>query len=302
MRRIGALMGSPENDPEAKSWVASFGQGLIELGWREGGNVRIEFRWCGTDPERARTFAAELVGLQPDVILASNTPTLAALHQATPTIPIVFANVTDPVGGGYVQSIARPGGNITGFLASEPSLGGKWMTLLKEIAPNVERVAFIFNPKTAPFAEEYVRPAEAAAASIAVELSATPIRDPSEVELAIDLFSRQPNAGLIVLPSAFTVINRDRIIASATHHLLPAVYAYRFFAVDGGLMSYGNDVSHLFWQAASYVDRILKGDKPSDLPVQAPTKFQMVINLKTAKALGLTVPHNLLVLADEVIE
>jgi putative ABC transport system substrate-binding protein len=287
---------------ETKAWVASFEQGLKALGWREAGNVQIEFRWCGADPERTRTYAAELVGLKPDVILASNTPTLAALHHATLTIPIVFANVSDPVGGGFVQSIARPGGNITGFLPAEPSLGGKWMSLLKEIAPNIKRVAFIFDPGTAPYAGEFVRQAETAAASFTVEFSATPIRDASEIELTIDLFARQPNGGLIVLPSAFTAINRDRIIAAATHHLLPAVYAYRYFAVEGGLMSYGNDLPHSFWQAASYVDRILKGDKPGDLPVQAPTKFQMVINLKTANALGLTVPNSMLLLADELID
>jgi putative ABC transport system substrate-binding protein len=302
VRRIGVLMGYAENDLEAEDWVTAFAQGLREVGWRENSSVQIEYRWGGNNPERIASFAAQLVGLKPDAILASNTPTLAALHQATRTIPIVFANVSDPVGGGFVQAFSRPGGNITGFVAAEASLGGKWFTLLKEIAPGVKRVAFIFNPNTAPYAGDFVRDAAAAATSFGAEVVATPVHDDLEIERDIALLASAPNGGLIVLPSAFTSEHRENIISLAVRHLLPAVYAYRYFALDGGLMSYGNNIPDQFRQAATYVDRVLKGDKPSDLPIQAPTKFQFVINLKTAKALGLTVPPNLLATADEVIE
>jgi putative tryptophan/tyrosine transport system substrate-binding protein len=302
VRRIGVLMGYDESDLEAKGWTAAFGQGLKELGWLEGTNVRIEYRWGGIDAERLRTFAAGLAGSNPAVMLASNTPTLAALQRATRTIPIVFANVSDPIGGGFIQSFSRPGGNITGFVPTEPPLGGKWLTLLKGIAPKVSRVAFIFNPETAPYAGEFFRQAETAAASVAVEIIATAVRDDLEIEGTIASLAREPNGGLIVLPSAFTTAHRAQIIASAARHLLPAVYAYRYFATDGGLMSYGNDLSNTFRGAAGYVDRILKGKEPADLPVQAPIKYELVINLKTANAIGLTIPEAQLATADEVIQ
>jgi putative tryptophan/tyrosine transport system substrate-binding protein len=302
MRRIGVLMGFAENDSEAKEWVAAFLQGLREFGWRESGNVQIDYRWGGTKPERMPSYAAELVGLKPDAILASNTPTLAALHQATRTIPIVFVNVAGPIGGGFVQTFARPGGNVTGFVLVEAPLGGKWFSLIKDIAPGVKRVAFIFNPDTAPYAGDFIRDAATAAASFGAELIATPVHDDLEIDRDIALLAGTPNSGLIVLSSAFTIAHRERIIAMAARYRLPAVYSFRFFANDGGLMSYGSNTPDQFRQSASYVDRILKGDKPSDLPVQAPTKFELVINLKAANALRIAIPPGVLAIADEVIE
>jgi putative tryptophan/tyrosine transport system substrate-binding protein len=301
-RRIGVLMFSADDDAEVRVWVSSFVQGLRELNWAEGSNVHIDYRWTAGDPGRTRMLAAELVALKPDVILASNTTTLVALYEATRTTPIVFANVSDPVGGGFVQSFARPAGNITGFVPAEASLGGKWLTLLKEIAPGTKRVAFIFNPETAPYAEGFARSATSAASSFAAEVIQTPVHDDSEIERGIAALAGEPNGGLIVLPSLFTVARRAPIISLAARHRLPAIYAYRYFVTEGGLMSYGNDMPDQFHQAATYVDRILKGGKPSDLPIQAPTKFQFVINRRTAKTLGLDIPSSLLGIADEVIE
>jgi putative ABC transport system substrate-binding protein len=302
MRRIGVLMWSAQNDAEAKVWVSSFVQGLRELNWAEGSNVHIDYRWTAGDPGRTRTFATELVALKPDVILASNTTTLVALYEATRTTPIVFVNVSDPVGGGFVQSFARPGGNVTGFVPVEASLGGKWLTLLKDIAPGTKRAAFMFNPETAPYAEGFARSAISAATSLAAEVIRTPVNDDSEIERGIAALAGEPNGGLIVLPSLFTVARRAPIISLAARHRLPATYAYRYFVTDGGLMSYGNNLPDQFHQAATYVDRILKGGKPSDLPIQAPTKFEFAINRRTAKTLGLEIPSSLLALADEVIE
>ena len=256
----------------------------------------------GADAESIQRFAKELVALQPDLILSQNTPTTAALLQQTRTIPIIFATVSDPVGSGFVASFPRPGGNVTGFTNFEPTMAGKWLELLKEIAPRVNRVAFLFNPATAPYAEYYLNPFKAAAASFAVEAIAAPVRDTSELESVIAAQAREPNGGLIVMPDSFTTAHRVEITSLAARYRLPAVYPFRFFTEVGGLLSYGNDQLDHFRRAATYADRILKGAKPSELPVQAPVKFELVINLKTAKALGLDVPPTLLARADEVIE
>ena len=247
-------------------------------------------------------FVKELIALQPDLILTQNTPITAAVLQLTRTIPIIFANVSDPVGSGFVAGLPRPGGNVTGFIDMDASMGGKWLGLLKEVAPRVARVAFLFNPATAPFAEYYVTSFKTAAASFAVEAIAAPVRDTSELESVVAAQAREPDGGLIVMPEAFMNVHRAELTSLAAHYRLPAVYPRRFFAELGGLLSYGNDQSDNFRRTATYVDRILKGEKPADLPVQVPTKFELVINVKTAKALGLTVPPILLTSADEVIE
>jgi putative ABC transport system substrate-binding protein len=302
MRRIGVLMVYAENDSEAQAWVAAFREGLQKLGWTEGRNIRIDTRWAAADAEAMQRFAQELVALQPDLILSQVTLTTAALLQQTRTIPIVFAMVADPVDSGFVASLSRPGGNATGFASNEGSLSGKWLELLKEIAPRVNRVAFLFNPATAPFAEYYLNPFKAAAASFAVEAIAAPVHDTSELESVVAAQAREPNGGLIIMPDAFTNVHRAEITSLAARYRLPAVYPYRFFTEIGGLLSYGFDRLDNFRRAATYADRILKGAKPSELPVQLPVKFELVINLKTAKALGLDVPLHLQQRADEVIE
>jgi putative ABC transport system substrate-binding protein len=303
MRRIGVLMPGTETDQEEQSRVTAFQQGLAKAGWTNGSNVQIDYRWGALDIDRVRAFAIELVGLRPDVLFAGNTTTLAALQRATRSIPIVFALVADPIGGGFAASLARPGGNITGIMSAEPLLAGKWVQLLKEMTPGIRRAVFLFNPEAAPYAGEYLRFAETAAASIAVELIAAPVHDATEIGGAFAALAREPNDGLIVLPDAFTRLHRGRIIAVAAQHHLPAIYADRSFVTDGGLMSYGGELPDSNYRdAASYVDRILRGEKPADLPLQALTKYELVINLKTAKALGLTVPPSLLAIADEVIE
>jgi len=302
MRRIGVLMGYAESDLEAQVWVAAFRAELQKLGWTEGRNIRVDIRWATSDAALLQRFAKELVALQPDLILSNNTPTTAALLQQTRTIPIIFAFVADPVGSGLVASFPRPGGNVTGFIPFEPSLAGKWLELLKEIAPRVNRVAFLFNPATARYAEYFMNPFKAAAASFAVEAIAAPVRDTSELESVVAAQAREPNGGLIVMPDAFTTGHRAEITSLAARYRLPAVYPFRFFTELGGLLAYGNDPLDNYRRAASYADRILKGDKPSELPVQAPVKFALVINLKTAKALGLDVPVQLQQRADEVIE
>ena len=303
MRLIGVLMGYAESDSEAQAQIAAFRDGLQKLGWIEGRNTRIDTRWATpTNAAAMQRFAVELVALQPEVILASTTPTTTALLQQTRTIPIVFATVGDPIGSGFVASFPRPGGNVTGFVTIEGSLGGKWLELLKEIAPHVNRVAFLLNPATATYAEFYLNAFKAAAASVAVEAIAAPVHDRSEFDTVIAAQAREPNSGLIVLADAFTVAHRVEITSLAARYRLPAIYPFRLFVEVGGLLSYGVDLTDNFRRAATYIDRILKGEKPSELPVQAPTKYELIINLKTAKALGLTVPHNLLVLAEEVIE
>jgi ABC-type uncharacterized transport system substrate-binding protein len=302
MPRIGVLMGYAEDDLEAQAWVAAFRETLQKLGWTEGRNIRIDTRWARVDTELMQRFAQELVSLQPDLILSQITPTTAALLQQTRTIPIVFAMVADPVGSGFVASLSRPGGHVTGFVTLEGSLGGKWLELLKEIAPRVARVAFLFNPATATFVEYYLNPVKAAAASIGVELIAAPVHDASELESVVATQAREPNSGLIVAPDSFLIVHRAEVTSLAARYRLPAVYPYRQFAELGGLLSYGFDRLDNWRRAAGYVDRILKGEKPGDLPVQAPTKYELVINLKTAKTLSLDVPWILQQRADEVIE
>ena len=303
MRRIGVLMAYPESDPEGQAWVAAFREGLQKLGWTEGRNIWIDTRWTTPgDAELVQRFAKELVALKPDLILAQSTPIIESLLQQTRTIPIIFANIADPVGSGFVASFNRPSGNVTGFLNMEPTMAGKWLELLKEIAPRLNRVAFLFNPATATYAEIYLNPFKAAAASFAVEAITAPVHDTSELEFVVAAVAREPNGGFITIPDSFLLAHRAEITSLAARYRLPAVYPYRLFAEVGGLLSYGNDVFDNYRRAATYADRILKGDKPSELPVQAPVKFELVINLKTAKALGLDVPFLLQQRADEVIE
>ena len=302
MRRIGVLMGYAENDRQGQDNVAAFRMGLQKLGWTEGRNVAIEYRWAAAEADLVQQFAKELVALQPDLILTQNTPITAAVLQQTRTIPIIFANVSDPVGSGFVAGLPRPGGNVTGLIDIDASMAGKWLGLLKEVAPRVARVAFLFNPATAPFAEYYVTPLKAAAASFAVRAIAAPVRDTSELESVVAGHAREPDGGLIVMPEAFMNVHRAEVTSLAAHYRLPAVYPRRFFAEVGGLLSYGNDQSDNFRRTATYADRILHGAKPNELPVEQPTKFELVINLKTAKALGLTVPVHLQQIADELIE
>ena len=303
VRRIGVLMGWPESDSEAQSEFAAFVQELRKLGWADGRNLRIDSRWAmPAHPESMHRFAKELVALQPELILSQSTPATAALLQQTRTIPIIFAIVADPIGSGFVVSFPRPGGNATGFAVTEPTQAGKWVELLKEIAPRVTRVAALFNPAMATFAEFWLKPFKAAAASFAVEAILAPVHDMSELESVIAAQAREPNTGLFVMPDAFIITYRAEVTSLAARYRLPAVYAFRFFTEVGGLLSYGEDLTDNFRRAATYADRILKGEKPSELPVQAPVKFQLVINLKAAKALGLTVPQTLLVTADELIE
>jgi putative ABC transport system substrate-binding protein len=303
VRRIGVLMGYAETDSDARAWCMAFQEALQKLGWTEGRNIQIETRWATPDDaESMRRLAKELVAPQPNAILSSTTPTTTALLQQTRTIPIVFAIVADPIGSGFVASFARPGGNVTGFIFTEPTMAGKWLELLKEIAPRVARVAMLFNPVSATYAEYWLNPFKAAAASFAVEAIATPIRDRYELESVIAGQAREPNGGLIVMPDSFTDTHRVEITSLAARYRLPAVYPFRFFAEAGGLLSHGVDRTDNFRRAATYVDRILKGEKPAELPVRAPAKYETVINLKTARALGLQIPDKLLALADEVIE
>ena len=302
MRRIGVLVPAPEDDAEYQVFLVAFREELRKLGWTEGSNIRIDTRWASADAASMQRFAKELVALQPDLIVTQGTPATASVLQQTRTIPIVFAAVADPVGSGFVASFPRPGGNVTGFTLFEPSIAGKWLELLKEIAPRVSRVAFLFNPATAPYAEYYLNPFKAAAPSFAVEAFAAPVHDTSELETVIPTMTREPNGGLIVMPDHFLNVHRAEIISVAARYRLPAVYPYRFYTELGGLMSYGNDYVDNWRRAASYVDKILKDAKPSELPVQAPIKFELVINMKTAKALGLDVPLQLQQRADDVIE
>jgi ABC-type uncharacterized transport system substrate-binding protein len=303
MRRVGVLMALVESDPQAQAHVAAFREELQKLGWVEGRNIRIDIRWATPrDAGSRQRFAKELVALRPDLILSSTTPTTAALLQQTRTIPIVFAVVADPVGSGFVASFSRPGGNATGFIPVEPTMSGKWLELLKEIAPRVTRVAFLFNPATAPYAEYYLTSFKAAAASLALEAIAAPVRDLSELQSAIAAQAGAPHGGLVVMPDSFLVAQWAAITSLAARYHLPAVYPFSFFVELGGLLSYGNDLVDSYRRAASYADRILKGAKAGELPVQAPVKFELVINLKTAKALGLDVPLLLQQRADALIE
>ena len=302
VRRIGVLMGFLESDPEAQARVAAFREGLQKLGWTEGRNVQIDTRWAALDAQAMQRFAKELVGLQPDVILAHTTPATLAAQQETRTIPIVFVQVADPVGSGLVASFSRPAANVTGFTTVEPTMGGKWLEVLKEVAPRVARVASVFNPATAPYSEHYLNSFKAAAASFGVEAIVARVHDATTLESAISAQAREPNGGLIVLPDLSMANYRDAIISLAARHRVPAIYPFRYFAASGGLLSYGSDPLDQVGRAAAYADRILKGTSPSELPVQAPVKFELVINPKTAKALGLEIPPTLLARADEVIE
>ena len=301
MRRIGVLHLQAADDPEQQARIAAFRQGLQQFGWIDGRNLRIDFRWSAGSAADARKYASELVALSPDVILTSGAGAVAPLLQATRSVPIVFVLVADPVGAGIVDSLARPGGTVTGFTSFEYSFGGKWLELLKEIAPSVTRAAVIRDPTDSAGIGVFGA-VQTAASSVGVELSPVNVRDASEMERAIVAFARGSNGGLILTPGGLAFIHRDLIVTLAARHKLPAVYFSRPFVVAGGLASYGPDNLDQYRRAAGYVDRILKGEKPADLPVQTPTKYEMVINLKTAKALGLTVPPSLIARADEVIE
>jgi ABC-type uncharacterized transport system substrate-binding protein len=301
MRRIGVLIGFAESDPDVQSWLAAFRGALAKLGWTEGSNLRIELRWAG-DPDRMKTFAKELVDLRPDAILSVTTPVTGALVRETQTIPIVIATVADPISSGFVTNLGRPGGNVTGFALYEPSMGGKWLELLKRIAPGVTRVALLFNPTTSVPIKFYMASIEDAASSFAVQTSTAPVHAKDEIEGVIAGLAGNPGAGLIAMPDLFNTINRDLIIAAAARYRVPAIYFFRSFADSGGLVSYGPDFAPQYPQAAEYIDRILKGEKPGDLPIQMPVKVPLIINLKTANALGLDVPLRLLNAADEVIE
>ena len=302
MRRIGVLVSAVEGDPRGLEYVTAFAQGLAELGWTVGRNVRIEYRWGAGDLDRFRRYAAELVALSPDVVLASAGSIVGALQQASRTIPIVFVTTIDPVGGGWVESLSRPGTNATGFASFEFSMSGKWLELLKEIAPGVKRVAVIRDPSV-PAGSGGLAAIQTVAPSLGVELTPVGVRDAGEIEHAIAAFAQGSNGGLILVgPTSSVQRHRDLIVALAARHRLPAVYANRLFVTGGGLITYAPDSFEQYRRAAGYVDRILKGEKPADLPVQAPTKYELIINLKTARALGLDVPATLLARADEVIE
>ena len=303
LRRIGVLSNISESDTEAQSMVKALHRGLRELGWINGRNVQIDHRWAAGNPRQAVAFAKELLALKPDVMVAHTTPSVLALSKETDTIPIVFVQISDPIGTGFITNLAHPGGNITGFTNFESSIGGKWVEMLKEAAPGISRIAFLFNPRTAPYVTRYYQAAlEASARSLGVQPSANPVDNAREIESTIGAFGREPGGGLIVMPDSFNIVHRDQIIALTLQHRLPNISPYRFTVDEGGLMSYGVDQVDLFRRAAAYVDRLFKGANTAELPVQAPTKFELAINLKTAKALGLTVPDKLLVAADEVIE
>ena len=302
IRRIGVLLGATtEHDPEGEARIAAFRHGLEELGWVDGHNIHIDYRFAAGDPDLIRTYVRELVTSAPDLIVANSSPVIAELKQNTGTIPVVFAVVNDPVNQGFVTSLAHPGGNVTGFTLIEFEIIGKWLELLKEMAPRISRARLLFNPVTGPFFETWLRKL-GATSLIPTELKAAPVHDRGEIEVTMAALSGEPNAGLITAADVFTVANRSLIIGLADRYRLPAMYQFRQFAAEGGLMSYGPDTADIFRRAASYVDRILKGANPAELPVQQPTKFQLVLNLKTAKALGLTVQPSLLARADEVIE
>jgi putative ABC transport system substrate-binding protein len=294
LRRIGVLYAVAETDLENQAWDATFRKRLGELGWIDGRNIHIDHRWGAGSIERIQLFAKELVRLNPEVIFAVTTPVAAALQVETHTIPIVFASVSDPIGSGFVVSLSNPGGNIT--------LSGKWVELMREIAPHVTRVALLFNPQTAPHAHYYLDTFRSAAAALSIESIEAPVHSPAEVEAIMTKLGRDPGAGIVAMPDTSTMVYRETIVSLAERYRMPSIYPLRVFVTDGGLISYGINYPEMFREAASYVDRILRGEKPNELPVQLPTKFELIINLKAAKALGLTIPHNLLVLADEVIE
>jgi putative tryptophan/tyrosine transport system substrate-binding protein len=301
-RRIGVLSLLAESDAQQQNWDKAFRQRLSELGWIDGRNVRLDYRWAAGNVERLQMFARELIELDPDVLVAVTTPPTAALQRETKTIPIVFTVVSDPVGSGFVASLSNPGGNITGFINIEGSLGGKWPELIRDVAPRIARVAVMFNPNTAPYAGYYVETFQSAAAALSIEPIEYEVHSPAEIEAAMTKLGGIADTGLVIIPDTFAVVHRQTIISLADRYRLPTIYPFDFFVSDGGLMSYGVDLTDLFRGAASYVDRILRGAKPSELAVQIPTKFQLAINLKTAKALGISFSQMMVARADEVIE
>jgi putative tryptophan/tyrosine transport system substrate-binding protein len=302
VRLVGVLMLYPESDPVAQSWLGAFRDALTKLGWMEGSNLRIELRWGAGDAGKVRAYAKELINLRPDAVLSHTTLATTALAGETRTIPIVFVSVTDPIGSGFAASVAHPDGNVTGFMTNDTAMGGKWVELLKEIAPRTVRAALLFNPATAVPIQIYMPSIGAAATSFAVEVSAAPVHVREEIERVIAAQAHDPGGGLIVIPDTFNTINRDLIIGLAARYSLPAIYYNRSYAESGGLIAYGDDFAEEFRQAAGYINRILKGAKLAELPIQAPTRFKLIINMKTAKALGLTVSNTMQLSADEVIE
>jgi putative ABC transport system substrate-binding protein len=302
LRRVGVLMGLAETDPFTMGYVRELRDGLQQLGWTDNRNIQFTYRYAAGDPGRARAFAKELVEMQPDLIVGHTTPVAAALSQATRTVPVVFVSITDPVRDGFVASMARPGGNMTGFTNYEFTMGAKWLEILKEIAPKTARVSLLLNPDTGSYYVEYMRSVEAVALSSSVQATLAPVHNSAEIESTITALAREPGGGLIVLPSAPITANIELIIGLAAQHRIPAIYPFRSHAKQGGLVAYGVALNDLFRRAADYVDRILKGQKPADLPVQAPTKYELVVNRKTAETLGIEVPPMLLARADEVIE
>jgi putative ABC transport system substrate-binding protein len=299
--RIGVLMGIGDSDPEATPRVEAFQRGLKELGWTEGHNVRLDYRWTAGDPDRTLLFAKEIFGLKPDIVLAHSSPAVAALRQLTSKIPIVFVLIADPIGSGFVESLAHPGGNATGFMNAEAPMAGKWLGLIMEIVPKIRRVALIYNPRTSPY-QSYLHEFDERARHVGVQAVPTPVLDAAELERALHTLGQEPDSAFFVVPDVFVQVHRALIIKLAEEYRLPAIYPYRFFPTSGGLLSYGFDTVAAFRQAASYVDKILKGATPADLPVQAPSAFKMVVNLKAARAIGLTIPESFLVRADEVID
>jgi putative ABC transport system substrate-binding protein len=302
MPRVGVLMGNAESDPQGQEMSQAFRTRLSQLGWVDGDNVRIDYRWAAAHADRFVTAAQELVALKPNVVVASTTPSLQAFRRQTQTIPIVFTAVTDPLGQGFLQNLARPAGNITGFMTYEASLGGKWLALLKEIAPAVKRVAILFNPTTAPYFNFFLPDMESAAAALGMATIRMPVQSPLEIDRTIGDFAREPNGGLSNVPDGFLTEHRERIVALAEQYRLPSAFGGDYWARSGALLSYGPELLEVYRGAASYVDRILRGAKPADLPVQAPVKYRLGVNLKTARALGLTVSNQLQILADELIE
>jgi putative tryptophan/tyrosine transport system substrate-binding protein len=302
MRHLGVLSSLAETDPEAQVWDAAFRKRLLELGWIDGRSVHIDYRWGAGSVDRMRLFARELIQLNPDALVTISTPATAALQAETRTIPIVFAWVSDPIGSGFVSSLAHPGGNITGFLNIETSVVGKWLTLMHDIAPQVSRIGFLYNPQTAPYAPYYLDTFRAASPTLSIEAIDAPVHSTEEVGAVLTKIGDEAGAGLFVMSDTSMIVYRKTIYALAERYRLPTMYPYRVFAAEGGLMSYGVDVADLLRGAASYIDRILRGEKPNELPVQQPTRFELVVNAKTAKMLGLTIPTSMLVAAEEVIE
>jgi len=301
IRRIGVLMSVAADDPRWKALLAGLRDGLARLGWIEGSTIHIDYRFAGGDPDQFSVLAKELVALHPEVIFAQSTPVTAALQRETHAIAIVFVEVSDPIGSGFIASLAHPGGNLTGIIQYEPGIAGKWLAMLKEIAPNIARVALLANPKGTAY-DYFLQNATAAASSLGIEIISSPVDNVADIERSISSLARQDNSGLLCPPETFITAHRNLVIALAAKHRLPAVYAWRYFVTDGGLMSYGIDLVDVYQQSATYVDHILRGANPADLPVQSPTRYETALNLKTAKALGFSVPASLLVRADEVIE